>query len=276
MTQPAERSDAAPGPGDQPLLNARLLGPMLVTLNGRRVDTTSSRRTRYLLAYLLLHRRSAVPRDVLMETFWPDARPAAARNSLHVALTGVRRVLGRAWPGRCWCAGTAATSSCPTCPIWVDVDEFERCCRDGRRADRRGADERALAAYAAADRLYGGDLLAEDPYADWASLVPGFAAPRPARRAAPAGRAARGRGRPRGRRAGRPAGAGDRPVQRAAAPAADAQLPRHRTAPPGADPVPPLRRAAVAGAPGAAVRRDPRSCTSGCAGRRAAQARRTA
>ena len=37
------------------------------------------------------------------------------------------------------------------------------------RADRLGADELALAAYAAADRLYGGDLLAEDPYADWAS-----------------------------------------------------------------------------------------------------------
>jgi hypothetical protein len=38
MTQPAEERDAAPDPGEQPLLNARLLGPMLVTLNGRRVE----------------------------------------------------------------------------------------------------------------------------------------------------------------------------------------------------------------------------------------------
>jgi SARP family transcriptional regulator, regulator of embCAB operon len=169
MTQPAEESDAAPGPGDRPLLNARLLGPMLVTLNGRRVDTTSSRRTRYLLAYLLLHRRSAVPRDVLMETFWPDSRPEAARNSLHVALTGVRRVLGRAWPGEVLVRRHGSYQLVPELPIWVDVDEFERFCGDGRRADRLGADELALAAYAAADRLYGGDLLAEDPYADWAS-----------------------------------------------------------------------------------------------------------
>jgi SARP family transcriptional regulator, regulator of embCAB operon len=169
MTQPAEESVAAPGPGDRPLLNARLLGPMLVTLNGRRVDTTSSRRTRYLLAYLLLHRRSAVPRDVLMETFWPDSRPEAARNSLHVALTGVRRVLGRAWPGEVLVRRHGSYQLVPELPIRVDVDEFERFCGDGRRADRLGADELALAAYAAADRLYGGDLLAEDPYADWAS-----------------------------------------------------------------------------------------------------------
>jgi DNA-binding SARP family transcriptional activator len=32
-----------------------------------------------------------VPRDVLMDTLWPDASPDAARNNLHVVLTGVRQ-----------------------------------------------------------------------------------------------------------------------------------------------------------------------------------------
>ena len=169
MPQPAEPSDAARGIGHPMMLSARLLGSMLVTLDGRQVDTTSSRRTRHVLAYLLLHRRSAIPADVLMETFWPDARPAAARNSLHVALTGVRRVLGEAWSGEVLERRLGGYRLAPDLPVWVDVDEFERHCREGRRADRLGAADEALAAYAAADRLYGGDLLAEDPYADWAA-----------------------------------------------------------------------------------------------------------
>jgi SARP family transcriptional regulator, regulator of embCAB operon len=151
----------------QPVLSAQLLGQMLVTLDGRVVDTSSSRRTRHVLAYLLLHRGAPVVPDVVMHTFWPDASPAAARNSFHVALTGVRRSLRAAWPG----AGlerrhdTYRLASGIT--TWVDVEEFERLCREGRRADRDGDVRRALSCFAAADGLYGGDLLAEDPYADW-------------------------------------------------------------------------------------------------------------
>lgn len=170
MPQPADRSNNEPGHEDRPMLTARLLGPMMVTVNGRVVDTTS-RRTRHVLAYLLLHRRSAVPRDVLMDTFWPDARPGAARNSLHVALTGVRRVLGAAWPGPVLERRHGNYRLAPQLAVWVDVDEFERAYRVGLQAQRAGDDERARAAYAAADRLYGGELLAEDPYAEWAAMA---------------------------------------------------------------------------------------------------------
>ena len=170
MPKTADRT-GAPGHGVRPTLTARLLGPMMVTLNGQVVDTSSSRRTRYLLAYLLLHRRSAVPRDVLMDTFWPDARPAAARNSLHVALTGVRRALGAAWPSPVLERRHGNYRLAPELTVWVDVEEFERAYRDGQQAQRSGDDERARGAYAAADRLYGGELLAEDPYAEWAAMA---------------------------------------------------------------------------------------------------------
>ena len=73
-------------------LAAHFLGEFRVVVDGHLVDTASSRRTRTLVAYLLAHRRSPVARDVLMERFWPDASPLAARNSLHVALSGARRV----------------------------------------------------------------------------------------------------------------------------------------------------------------------------------------
>jgi hypothetical protein len=70
------------------VLTAHFFGTFRVSVDGTPVDTASSRRTRNVLAYLLAHRRAAVPRDVLMEVFWPAAAPDAARNSLHVALTG--------------------------------------------------------------------------------------------------------------------------------------------------------------------------------------------
>ena len=51
------------------------------------------RRSRLVLQYLLAHRPRAVPRDVLLDVFWPGSSPAAARNSLNVAMTLLRRAL---------------------------------------------------------------------------------------------------------------------------------------------------------------------------------------
>jgi DNA-binding SARP family transcriptional activator len=80
------------------VLTAHFFGTFRVSIDGAPVDIGASRRTRNLLAYLLAHRRAAVPRDVLMDVFWPAAAPDAARNSLHVALTGVRQALRAASP----------------------------------------------------------------------------------------------------------------------------------------------------------------------------------
>lgn len=150
------------------VLTVRMLGSLVVTLNGSVVDTVSSRRTRNLLAYLLLHRRVAVPRDVLMDTFWPTASPDAARNNLHVALSGVRQALRAASPVSVL-RRRHDTYRLDADLIWVDVEEFEQHYAEGRRADRAGDMAAAARCYAAADRLYEGELLAEDPYLDWAS-----------------------------------------------------------------------------------------------------------
>lgn len=155
--------------GNRATVSALLLGRLHVLVDGRVVDTWSSRRTRDLLAYLLTHRQVPVQRDVLMDVFWPDAAPDAARNSLHVALSGVRRALRAAGPTpllECrhhtyrWADGV---------DVWVDVETFQRHCRDGRRAEQAGDTATALRAYERAGQLYDGDFLAEDPYADWAA-----------------------------------------------------------------------------------------------------------
>lgn len=165
------RSDvrADPGPSRaRPMLTARLLGRFWVVVDGQVVDTSSSRRTRNVLAYLLAHRDAPVNRDLLMDTFWPDASTAAARNNLHVALSGVRRVLRAVQPQpfveRWYDAYRLADWD-----VWVDVERFQRHCREGRRAGRGGDGAAELRAYERAGQLYEGDFLADDPYAEWAA-----------------------------------------------------------------------------------------------------------
>jgi DNA-binding SARP family transcriptional activator len=53
-----------------------------------------TRKTALLLAYLAYHgRRRPVPREGLIELFWPEGEPSAGRNSLSKALTSLRRQL---------------------------------------------------------------------------------------------------------------------------------------------------------------------------------------
>jgi DNA-binding SARP family transcriptional activator len=103
-----------------------------------------------------------------MDTFWPAASPEAARNNLHVALSGVRQALRAASPVSLL-QRRHDTYRLGADLVWVDAEEFEQRCAEGRRADRVGDIAAAGRCYSAADRLYAGDLLAEDPYLDWAS-----------------------------------------------------------------------------------------------------------
>jgi DNA-binding SARP family transcriptional activator len=172
----AERGRAAavhrdgPVPDDErPMLTARLLGRLWVVLDGRVVDTWSSRRTRNVLAYLLAHRELPVPRDMLMDVFWPGASPSAARNSLHVALSGVRRALDDGGPRPLLERWHDAYRLSDRLDVWVDVEVFEQSCREGHRAELAGNPGLALRAYERAGQLYDGDFLADDPYAEWAA-----------------------------------------------------------------------------------------------------------
>jgi DNA-binding SARP family transcriptional activator len=156
--------------GRRVMLTARLLGRLWVVVDGQVVDTTSSRRTRNVLAYLLTHRETPVPRDVLMDVFWGNAEPGAARNSVHVALSGVRRALRAAGAQPLLERRHDTYRFADHLDVWVDVEAFERACREGRRAEDAG-DAAALDAYERAAQLYDGDFLADDPYAPWAGEI---------------------------------------------------------------------------------------------------------
>jgi DNA-binding SARP family transcriptional activator len=149
-------------------LTAHFLGAFRVTVDGNLIDTVSSRRTRNLIAYLLAHRRAPVPRDVLIEAFWPGAEPISARNRLHVALSGARRALRAACPEAVIERRFDAYRVAGSIDVWIDVEQFERTCAAGETADRAGDTAAAARHYEAACQLYEGDFLAEEPYAEWA------------------------------------------------------------------------------------------------------------
>jgi DNA-binding SARP family transcriptional activator len=106
-----------------------------------------------------------------MNVFWPSVPAAAARNSLHVALTGARNALRASCPHPILDRTFDTYEIASSVEVWVDVEEFEQRCRAGVQAERAGDLDAAIASFELASQLYDGDFLADDPYADWAAAT---------------------------------------------------------------------------------------------------------
>src|SRR5262249_53586092 len=109
-----------------PSLAGHMLGPIRVAGDDRPVESWPRGRGRAVFKYLLAHRDRALLRDVLMDTFWPDAGPEAARNNLNVALHGLRQALRAADDVPIVIFQDGAYRLSPELQVWVDVEEFER------------------------------------------------------------------------------------------------------------------------------------------------------
>jgi DNA-binding SARP family transcriptional activator len=152
-------------------LTVHLLGPLRVTLADRLVESWPSGRGRAIFKYLLAHRGQSIPRDVLMDLFWPDAAPEAARNNLNVAVHGLRQALKAASEQQIVLFQDSAYRLNPELTVWVDVEAFERHVATGRQLEATGQLAAATAEYEVATGLYQGDFLADDPYEEWPVLT---------------------------------------------------------------------------------------------------------
>lgn len=124
----------------------RLLGDFSVDVGGRSVGPWRGGKARGLFQYLLLNRGRLVVRERLNEVLWPGTDRARGGSSLKVAAHALREVLSRV-PAE---AGLELIYQdhgylLRAERVWIDVDEFERCCNTG--GDR------------AAMQLYRGDFL---------------------------------------------------------------------------------------------------------------------
>ena len=103
--QPVEQAAAADsdhtggvspaGDGSQADLTVRALGPLDVSVRGRRVEVWPYAKPKELLAYLLMHPQGRTRAEIGAE-LWPGASPAQVRNSFHVTVHHVRKTLGHA------------------------------------------------------------------------------------------------------------------------------------------------------------------------------------
>ncbi|MBI4769754.1 MAG: MEDS domain-containing protein [Chloroflexi bacterium] len=130
----------------------------------------ASRKIRTLFAYLLQRGKAGATTEQLADLLWPeqgDTRKALGR--LYHTIHALRRALEPDLPGarksdyllihegRCYLLLPEET--------WVDAAAFEQFCYRGERLLGAGDDENALACYLAAEKLYGGELLADIPLA---------------------------------------------------------------------------------------------------------------
>jgi DNA-binding SARP family transcriptional activator len=158
--------DRAPS-DTEPALAAYMLGPFRVLLNGRAIENWPSGRGRAVLEYLLSHHETTTPRDVLMETFWPETSQDAARNNLNVALHGLRRALGAIADVPVVVYRSGAYHISADLHVWLDVDEYDQRVQSGQRLEVEGKTAEACREYEAAISLYQGDFLADAPYDEW-------------------------------------------------------------------------------------------------------------
>jgi DNA-binding SARP family transcriptional activator len=166
VAPPLERKPSVREPADR-LLSVHLLGQLKVRLDDVAVDHWLTGRGRSLFKYLVTHRDPWPRRELLMDAFWPEATPAAARNSLNVAIHSLRRAFRDGAGVQPVILEDGTYRLGPGLRVWLDVDEFEQRVAAARRLEATGDLAGAAADYERALALYQGDFLADDPYEDW-------------------------------------------------------------------------------------------------------------
>ena len=137
-----------------------VLGRFAVTRGGRAVPMTAGQAVQLLKLVAVAGGR--VPADRAIEALWPEAGREAGRNRLRTVLNRQRAEAGEV-------IAREGDSLMLAPEVRVDLALFEA---EGRRALALGLAEPALAVAIARSAIarYRGDVLPDDPYAEWAAL----------------------------------------------------------------------------------------------------------
>ncbi len=152
-----------------PKLSLRLLGPFEARVGEMPIATWPGRKARLLLAYLALERGRMVPKDVLIELFWPGARADRGANNLSIAIYQIRSSLA-AISAEAAHAITVRQGLYGVDPSRVEVDlwALQAGLDQARHALLEQKDKPTVQALLhAAVNLCRGELMANDPYEDW-------------------------------------------------------------------------------------------------------------
>jgi predicted ATPase/DNA-binding SARP family transcriptional activator len=149
-----------------PPLRLRVLGGFQVAVGDRPVPESAwrLRKAKSLIKLLALAPDRRLHRERVGELLWPDRTADSAANNLHQALYVARRALEAAGADALACLALRDDMLvlCEERPVAIDAAEFEEAAEAARA---RGTIE----AYREALARYGGELLPEDRYEDWAT-----------------------------------------------------------------------------------------------------------
>ena len=157
--------------GGSPSLAVYCLGPFRIYLYEGMITNWPSGKGKGIFKYMVANRGRPILKDILMDVFWRNADPEAARNNLNVAIYGLRQALRAARPDFPYILfqnGQYLLN--PDMVVWADFEQFIQQYEAGQRLERRGKLAEALSEYETAESLYQGDFLEEDRYEDW--LIP--------------------------------------------------------------------------------------------------------
>jgi DNA-binding SARP family transcriptional activator len=149
-------------------LTVRFFGRLNIEAGGKKPEVLPAKKTRSLLAYLLLFHQRPVHREILMYRFWGNTSPSSARNSLNVSIHEIRSWFRNVMPGReLILFENESYSVNPELDLATDTGQFTSFWQRGRAIELAQGLESALGAYNKAAALYRGDLLEEMPYEEW-------------------------------------------------------------------------------------------------------------
>jgi len=134
-----------------------LLGGFAAEADGASVPDSAwrLRKARELVKLLALADGHRLHREQAMDALWPDRSPDSAANNLNQAVHAARRALGP--------DAITLVDGVLRLAAYVDVEAFEEAAAGALR-------ERTAQACQSALPLYGGELLPENRYDDWASI----------------------------------------------------------------------------------------------------------
>jgi DNA-binding SARP family transcriptional activator len=169
LRPPGGRADVpAGGPA---VLRLLTLGRTRVEVGGAPLQADwLAHRPGLVLKYLASERGRVVTLEELLEVIWPAAGRAGAANVRQAVHTLRDRLEPRRTRGlpSSFVLGRRGGYELAPDRVWIDADDFEARARAGLQALAGGSADRAEATLAAALATYGGDFLADEPYAEWA------------------------------------------------------------------------------------------------------------
>ena len=103
------------------------------------------RRGRAIFKYLVAHRATAAPKELLADLFWPDSEPELARRSLHQAIYCLRQTFKRLAPAAQVIQFAEDRYQINSeIAIWVDSEEFGQLIEHARILGAAGKIDQAM------------------------------------------------------------------------------------------------------------------------------------